>query len=199
MFVYAIQSLRSHVKNLVNIFPEDRRDRIIRYLREIDYDMRVFLKGQLSAIVIISVLSIISFSIIRLPFALLIGSLAGLLNAIPTIGPVITGAIAVLATLSGFAVGDYGLSGFFIHTLLAIGVLFGIQTLDNAFISTRIMSKVVEMHPLVVMFAVLLSASLAGIWGALLTIPGLVVIKGITNVRKQINTEQESNEQSSVK
>jgi predicted PurR-regulated permease PerM len=124
----------------------------------------------------------------------LVGLLAGLLNAIPTIGPVITGVIAVLATLSGLAAGNYSLGGFFIHAFLAIGVIFGVQTLDSAFVSTRIMSKVVEMHPLVVMFAVLLAASLAGIWGALLTIPGLVIIKGIINVRKQINTGQKSND-----
>jgi predicted PurR-regulated permease PerM len=192
VFVYALQSLKSHVKNLVNVFPENQRERITRYLREIEYDMRAFLKGQLSAMVIISIISIIGFSIIRLPFALLVGLLAGLLNAIPTIGPVITGVIAVLATLTGFAAGDYGLSGLFVHALLAVGVTFGVQTLDNAFISTRIMSKVVEMHPLVVMFAVLFAASLAGVWGALLTIPVLVIIKGIINVRKQINTGQKS-------
>jgi len=194
VFVYALQSLKSHVKNIINLFPENRRDRMTQYLREIDYDMRAFLKGQISVIIIISILSIIGFSIIRLPFALLVGLLAGLLNAIPTIGPVITGVIAVLATLSGLAAGNYSLGGFFIHAFLAIGVIFGVQTLDSAFVSTRIMSKVVEMHPLVVMFAVLLAASLAGIWGALLTIPGLVIIKGIINVRKQINTGQKSND-----
>jgi len=190
IFIYAIQSLKSHIKSMVNMFPENRRDRITRYLRVIDYDMRAFLKGQLSVIAIISLLSIIGFSLIRLPFALLVGLLAGLFNAIPTVGVILTGVIALLATLSGFAAGDYTLGGFFIHALLAIGVIFIIQTLDNAFISTRIMSKVVNMHPLVVMFAVLLCASIAGIWGALLTIPGLVIIKGIIKVRKEINAEQ---------
>jgi len=190
VFVYAIQSLKSHIKSIINMLPEDRRDRVTQYLREIDYDMKAFLKGQLSVIVIISILSIIGFSIIRLPFALLVGLLAGLFNAIPTIGVILTGVLAVLATLSGFAAGDYSLGGFFIHALLAIGVIFVVQTLDSAFVSTRIMSKVVEMHPLVVMFAVLLAASLAGIWGALLTIPGLVIIKGVINVRKKINAEQ---------
>jgi len=190
IFIYAIQSLKSHIKSMVNIFPEDQRDRITRYLRTIDYDMRAFLKGQLSVILIISLLSIIGFSIIRLPFALLVGLLAGLFNAIPTVGVILTGVIALLATLSGFAAGDYSLGGFFIHALLAIGVIFGVQTLDSAFISTRIMSKVVDMHPLVVMFAVLLCASIAGIWGALLTIPGLVIIKGVIKVRKEINAER---------
>jgi predicted PurR-regulated permease PerM len=190
IFIYAIQSLKSHIKGMVNIFPENRRDRITRYLKAIDYDMRAFLKGQLSVILIIGLLSIIGFSIIQLPFALLVGLLAGLFNAIPTVGVILTGVIALLATLSGFAAGNYTLGGFFIHALLAIGIIFIIQTLDNAFISTRIMSKVVNMHPLVVMFAVLLCASIAGIWGALLTIPGLVIIKGITKVRKEINAEQ---------
>jgi len=48
----------------------------------------------------------------------------------------------------------------------------------------------VEVHPLVVMFAVLLSASLIGIWGAVLAIPGVVVVKGIIKVSGEIRAEQ---------
>jgi predicted PurR-regulated permease PerM len=189
VFVYAIQSFRTHIEKIRDLFPELQRERITRYAREIDRDMRAFLKGQLTIIVIISLISIIAYSIIRVPFALLVGVLAGLCNAIPTVGPILGGGIAILAGLTGFAAGNVGFTGFLFQVLLIVGAVIGIQALDNSFISPRIMSKAVEVHPLVVMFAVLLAASLMGIWGAILTIPSVVIIKGIINVRKQINKE----------
>jgi predicted PurR-regulated permease PerM len=74
--------------------------------------------------------------------------------------------------------------------LLVIGIAFGIQMVDNSFISPRIMSQAINVHPLIVMFAVLLAAGLMGIWGAILTIPVVVIIKGIINVHnKQINSQ----------
>lgn len=192
VFVYAIQSFRSHIEKALGIFPEAQRERLVLYLREIDNDMRAFLKGQISVILIISILSAIVYSIIGVPFALLVGSLAGLFNAIPTVGPVIGGAIAVLATLTGFASGDYGFSRLLLQILLVLGGAFGIQIIDSAFISTRIMSKAIDVNPLIVMFAVLLAAALAGIWGAVLTIPAIVVIKGIINVQKRLKEEKQA-------
>jgi predicted PurR-regulated permease PerM len=190
VFVYAIQSFRSHIKKALGVFPEAQRERLVLYLREIDNDMRAFLRGQISVILIISTLSAIVYSIIGVPFALLVGTLAGLFNAIPTVGPVIGGAVAVLATLMGFAAGYYDLTRLLLQILLVLGAAFGIQIIDSAFVSTRIMSKAIDVNPLIVMFAVLLAAALAGIWGAVLTIPGIIVIKGIINVQKRLKEER---------
>jgi len=116
--------------------------------------------------------------------------MAGLCNAIPTVGPVIGGGIAVLASIMGFAAGNCGLGGLLLQVVLVIGVVFGIQLLDNSLISPKIMSRAVEVHPLIVMFAVLLAASLIGIWGAVLTIPGVVIVKGIIKVSGEIRSEK---------
>lgn len=190
VFVYAIQSFRSHIRKTLNIFPSEQREKIVLYLYEIDNDMRAFLKGQILVILIISVISVIVYSIIGVPFALSVGSLAGLFNAIPTVGPVIGGGVAVIATIIGFLTTDYGLTRFLIQILLVIGAAFGIQIIDNSLISPRIMSKAIDVNPLIIMFAVLLSATMAGIWGALLTIPAIIVIKGVINVQRQLKTEQ---------
>ncbi len=190
VFVYAIQSFRSQIKKTLGIFPSAQREKLSLYLHEIDNDMRAFLKGQILVILIISVISVIVYSIIGVPFALLVGFLAGLFNAIPTVGPVIGGGIAVLATFLGFATSDYGLVRSLIQILLVIGAAFGIQILDNSLISPRIMSKAIDVNPLIIMFAVLLSATLAGILGALLTIPAVIVVKGIINVQRQLKGEK---------
>jgi predicted PurR-regulated permease PerM len=56
------------------------------------------------------------------------------------------------------------------------------------------MSYAIEVHPLVVLFAVLLAASLIGVWGAVLAIPGIVVFKAVFKVSKQIRMEREAEE-----
>lgn len=189
IFIYCLQPFGSLMERIKDVFPEDQRRRIVQYAEEIDKNMRAFLKGQLAIIVIISVISIIAYSIIRVPFALLVGLLAGLCNAIPTIGPILGGGIAVLSSAVGFFAGNYGPMGFVFQLILVIGITFGIQLLDNSLISPRIMSGAVGVHPLVVIFAVLLSASLIGVWGAVLAIPGIVIVKSIIKVSAELRAE----------
>lgn len=190
VFIYTIQSFRLNLERIKNIFPENSRHRITRYAVEIDKNMRAFLKGEIAIIVIISTISVIAYSIIRVPFALLVGMLAGICNAIPVVGPITGGAIAVLACTAGFAAGNYGLNRFLLQIALAIGVAIGIQLLDGSFISPKIMSSAVKIHPLVIIFALLLSASVIGVWGALLAIPGVMVVKGVIKISSEIRAEQ---------
>lgn len=194
VFIYAVESFQSHMEKIKSLIPEGHRDAATRYAAEVDINMRAFLKGQLAVIVIVSIISAIVYSVIGVPFALFVGLLAGLCNAIPTIGPVLGGGIAVLATLVGFVAGEYGLSMFLLRLALVLGAVFGIQILDNSLISPKIMSSALDVHPLVVLFAVLLAASLIGPWGAILAIPGIVVCKAFIKVSGEMRTEREARE-----
>lgn len=186
VFVYSIQSLQSNAGKILNLFPENKRKIIIRYIREIDKGMRAFLKGQVVVIIIISIISVIVYSIMKVPFALLVGLLAGFCNAIPTVGPIIGGALAVFSSFLGFLAGDQSVTGFFIQVALIVVVAFAIQLIDNSFVSPKILSRALDVHPLIVMFAVLLSASLLGIWGAFLAIPGIIVFKCVIKVAGEL-------------
>ena len=194
VFIYAVQSFQSQVNRIKNLIPPGYRDTAVRYAAEIDVNMRAFLKGQLAVIVIVSIISAIVYSVIGVPFALLVGLLAGLCNAIPTIGPVLGGGIAILATTAGFVVDPYSLSLLLFRLALVVGAVFGIQILDNSLISPKIMSSALNIHPLVVLFAVLLSATLLGVWGAILAIPGVVVCKAFIKVSGDMKSEREVRE-----
>jgi len=191
IFIYAVGPFQSHMESIKNMIPESHRETTALYASEIDMNMRGFLRGQLTVIVILVVISTIVYSILRVPFAMMVGLLAGLCNAIPNIGPILGGAIAVLACLMGLVAGSIGLTGFMIQLALVIGAVVGIQLLDNSLISPRIMSHAVEVHPLVVIFAVLIAANLIGIWGAVLAIPGIVVLKAVIKVSGGIRAEEE--------
>ena len=185
VFVYASQGFDKYFRGFISLVPEKHQEITMAYLREIDRNMHQFLKGQFTVIVIISIISCIVYRIIGVPFALLVGILAGLCNAIPTFGPFIGGGFAYIAMLMGLAADEFSsTTGFLIRCIFVLGAILGIQTLDNSLISPKVMSNAVEVDPLLIMFAVIVGASILGFWGVLLAIPIIVVIKSIIAVSK---------------
>ena len=190
VFVYASQSFDNYFRSFIRLVPERYRETAKTYLREIDKNLQQFLKGQVAVIAIVSVVSCIAYSIIGVPFALVIGLLAGICNAIPTFGPFIGGGFAFIAMLMGLAAGDFGIIDFLVRSAFVLGAILGIQTLDNSLISPKIMSSAVDVDPLLIMFAVIVGAAVLGFWGVLLAIPIIVVIKSVIVVSQSVATDE---------
>ena len=185
VFVYASQGFNKYKRSFINLVPERHRDTALAYLREIDRNMHQFLKGQFTVILIITILSCIVYHLVGVPFALLVGILAGLCNAIPTFGPFIGGGFAFIAMLMGLAAGEFSVDlEFLIRCVFVLGAILGIQAIDNSLISPKVMSEAVDVDPLLIMFAVIVGASILGFWGVLLAIPIIVVIKSIITVSR---------------
>jgi predicted PurR-regulated permease PerM len=190
VFVYANQSFDNYFRSFISLLPESRRDTIKCYLREIDKNLQQFLRGQVTVIAIISAISCIAYSIIGVPFALVVGLLAGICNAIPTFGPFIGGGFALLAMLMGLAAGDFGVIDFLVRSAVVVGIALGVQTIDNSLVSPKIMSDAVDVDPLLIMFGVIVGATVLGFWGVLLAIPIIVVIKSVIAVSQTLATNQ---------
>ena len=182
VFVYANQSFDNYFRSFLTLVPDIHRDTAKAYMREIDTNLQEFLKGLVTVIAVVSIISAIAYSIIGVPFALVIGLLAGVCNAIPTFGPFIGGGFAYIAMLMGLAAGDFGIIDFLIRCAFVLGAILGIQAIDNSFISPQIMSDAVDVDPLLIMFAVMVGAAVLGFWGVLLAIPIIVVIKSVITV-----------------
>lgn len=191
VFVYAVKSFDSYMMRFCNLFPEDKRAVVMRYASEIDNNMKLFLRGQFAVIAIISAISTIVYGIIGVPFFLFIGILAGICNAIPTVGPVIGGILAFIAVLAGYASEPYAAKWFLIRGLLVLGAIFGIQAIDNSMISPRIMSKAVDVDPLLIMFGIFIGTVIFGFWGVLLAIPSIVIIKSFIKVSRELRQEEQ--------
>lgn len=198
VFVYASQGFDKYFHGFISLIPERHQETTRAYFREIDNNMHQFLKGQFTVIVIITIISCIVYRLIGVPFALLVGILAGICNAIPTFGPFIGGGFATIAMLMGLAAGEFSsTTSFAIRCLGVLGAILGIQAIDNSLISPKVMSHAVDVDPLLIMFSVIVGASILGFWGVLLAIPIIVVIKSIITVSKangngsEIDTTQE--------
>lgn len=189
VFVYASQSFDNYFHSFITLVPERYREIARSYLREIDRNLQQFLKGLVAVIAIVSVISCIAYSIIGVPFALVIGLLAGICNAIPTFGPFIGGGFAFIAMLMGLAAGDFGMIDFLVRSAFVLGAILGIQTLDNSIISPKVMSDAVDVDPLLIMFSVIVGAAVLGFWGVLLAIPIIVVVKSVIAVSQSVTTD----------
>lgn len=125
--------------------------------------------GELALMTVVGVASYIAFTIVGLKYALPLAVLAGLLEAIPSIGPTIA---AIPAILIGF--GQSPITGF-----AALASTFIVQQLENNLFVPYIMKKAVGLNPLITMLSVLIGLRVAGPLGALLAIPVYVFIESI--------------------
>jgi predicted PurR-regulated permease PerM len=127
-----------------------------------------FFRGQLLVALFVGVASSLALWMVGLPFWLLVGLVAGLFNLVPLIGPWIGGALAVVIAL---------LNGEPVMALWAAVALVVVQQLDNHLISPNVMSRTVNIHPVVVILALLLGATFSGILGMLIAVPLVAAVK----------------------
>ncbi|PJE57890.1 MAG: hypothetical protein COU81_03805 [Candidatus Portnoybacteria bacterium CG10_big_fil_rev_8_21_14_0_10_36_7] len=122
--------------------------------------------GQVVLGVVVGVLAFIGLSILHVKYALVLAILAGMLEIVPYIGPVISAVIAALFALLE-------------SPILAVWVLilfWVIQQAENYLLVPQIMKKAVGLNPLVVIVAIMVGGELAGFFGILLSVPLAAVL-----------------------
>jgi predicted PurR-regulated permease PerM len=127
-----------------------------------------FFRGQLVVALIVGILVSIGLLIIGLPFWLLIGMVAGFFNMIPLVGPYIGGIPALVIALTT----KEPITG-----LWVVLIMVTVQQIDNHFISPIVMHRVVKLHPVLVMLALLLGGTLGGFFGLLVAVPTAAILK----------------------
>jgi predicted PurR-regulated permease PerM len=149
-------------------------------LRDLDGALAAYIRAQLLACLLIGAICTVGFLLIGLPYALVLGLLAGLLEFIPLAGPLV---VAVVATV----VGGFHAMSQAIVVLIFLGVLRVAQ--DYVFYP-RLIGRGIHMHPLAVILAILSGAELAGVAGIFLAIPTVAVLSVI--VRHWLEIRRES-------
>lgn len=147
--------------------PNRFRSQSMSLAREIDISLGGYIRGQLLVCLLVGVFSAIFFWIIGLNYPLLLGTIIGLTNVIPYFGPIIgaipAGIIALTMSMKTF-----------IWVIVIIGVL---QFVEGNIISPIIFGKSLKMHPLYIIFALLIGGELGGIIGLIIAVPILAILK----------------------
>ena len=158
------EQIRQHVLDLV----PDGSHRVI--LDEIMADVHLLLAHYMRALVVLAVAAFtaysIFFSVAHLPYGILLGAMAGMLEFIPMIGPLTAAVlITIVAAVSGGPV---------VAILIFLGVY---RVIQDYIISPHLMGQGVELHPLLVLFGVFAGAEIAGIAGTFLSVPALAMAR----------------------
>jgi predicted PurR-regulated permease PerM len=165
--IYALASPTPLVQGLLVLFPREQRTRVIEVVHDITLQMRAWALGTGIGMILIFLLTWVVLAALGLKSAFLIGVIAGALEIVPVLGPFIAGSLAVLAALGQ-------------DPSIAIWVFIafvGIQQVEGHVIIPLVMSGQLQLHPISVIFAVLVMGGLFGIIGIFLASPVAAVTK----------------------
>ena len=165
---YLLLDLPKVRSKVISLVPERHRVEVVFVARELGLAVGGFLRGQLLVALIVGVMTSVGFWAVGLPFWLLIGMIAGLLNIIPFIGPWVGGTLGVLVALATRDLQTAAWAG-----LVALIV----QQIDNHFVSPTVLRATVRIHPAMIILGLVLGASLGGFWGVVLAVPVMASVK----------------------
>lgn len=147
---------------IVGLFAPASQDHASQVFTEIGQAFGGYIRGTLIGMVIIGTLAGLGLGLIGVPYALLLGILAGLTELLPYLGPWISGSVAFLVALIAVDPGK---------ALQVILVFFIVFEIEGNVVQPLVMSRAVKVNPLVVIVSVLIGIDLLGIIGAILAVP----------------------------
>lgn len=148
-------------------FPRRYHSAVIELFRKLDLSVGGYIRGQLLVAVIVGFAVWLGMALLGIPFALGIGFLAGVFNVVPYLGPVIAFVPAALLALT------LGWS----YIIATAAIFLAVNFLDSNIISPFIFSLTVKLHPVTVLTAIIVGASLFGLFGAVIAVPTVAFLK----------------------
>jgi predicted PurR-regulated permease PerM len=150
----------------LSFFPSKSRDRLDRTLQRARLRMDKWLLGQGSLMLILGVSSTLVFVIFKVRYAYALGVVMGVLNIIPVLG----GAIGITLALLSAAIDSWS-------SVLAVAVFYAIYLwIENSYLIPRIMQNRLNLPGLAVLVSLLIGSALAGILGAMVSVPTAVLV-----------------------
>jgi predicted PurR-regulated permease PerM len=166
---YILYDQAKVMRGAFGLVPWRLRADTLNLLRIVDDILSAYLRGQLLLCLFIGVVVTVGLSLLGVRFPAVLGLIAGILEILPFIGPIMGAVPAVIvATIQSPLLG--------LWTLL---LFIGIQQLENILLVPRISGKAVQLHPAVIMVVLVLGNQVAGFWGLLLAVPVTAIVRDV--------------------
>jgi len=164
---YILKDLDAFERAIINYVPRSRRQGLIRLFKDIDEALGNYIRGQFIVCAIVGLLAYTGYWLIGLPYPLLLATFVAVTNVIPYLGPFIGAAPALLvaSTVSLKMV----LFTVLVNTLC--------QIIEGNVISPQVVGRSLHMHPLTIIFALLVGGEIAGLIGMILAVPAFAAAK----------------------
>lgn len=188
---FLLKDASAFERNLIALLPNERLQKRAHWLLlDVSRTLAAYIRAQITACVVVGAVMMLGLSLIGAPYPIVLGAIAGLLEFIPLIGPLISACVI------------FGLSlTISFKTALIVALFLAIlRFAQDYYIYPRIVGRGIKMHPVIVILAILAGAEIGGLIGVFLSIPvvGLVIVfynhylayRGIQNLRVVVPGEQ---------
>ncbi len=161
------------------VIPEKHKHLVLNIIDKVQEKIARWFLGQVVLCSIIGSLVFIGLSILGVPYALLLAIIAGTLELIPFVGPILSLIpAAFIAFLHSPLLGAFTIILYFI-----------VQQFENYIIVPQVMKKAVGANPLVIIIGIMIGAELAGVLGIILAIPTIIIITILVEEVTKIKNE----------
>lgn len=144
-----------------SITPATYQPYVIQLMRRLKQKLGSWLRGQLLLMLIIGVMTYVGLSLLGAKYAMVLALWAGITEIVPYVGPIIGAIPAIFLALSVSP----------LQALLIAALYVVVQQLENNIIVPMVMRRTVGLNPIITIIAIAIGAKLAGVMGAVLSIP----------------------------
>ncbi|MBI5620498.1 AI-2E family transporter [Candidatus Gottesmanbacteria bacterium] len=152
---------------LIGIMGEDAGERVMKALEEIESRLGSWVNGELFLMALVGASVYFGLIMLRVEFALPLAIIAGVLEIVPMIGPIVSAVPAVLVALT--------VSPFL--ALSVVALYFIVQQVENNIFVPMVLKKSVGLSPVITIFSLMVGGRLAGVVGAILAVPVVLVLQ----------------------
>lgn len=159
----------------LHLVPNDYKIEIEILLRRINSILGGYLRGQIFLVFFVSVVLFIFLTILGVKFSLILAVFSGFAEIVPIIGPIVAVTVAALVGFLG-GTASFGLSS--IQLAVAIIIIYTVvRQVQDYFVTPYVMGKVTQLHPLIILFAVIAGGHTGGVIGLILAVPIAGVVR----------------------
>ncbi len=172
-----------------SLIPNRARERVLPLVTRMDSTVSSFMRGRFTVAALVGVIYAVGWTIVGVPYGLVLGLVVGACSIVPYLAAAGLPVAWLLLTLSLMA--DPGQGGWYVTKLpdggttitwwlvlvLPLAVNFIAQILEDYVLNPLIQGKATDLHPVLIMLAVLAGGSLAGLYGMLLAVPVAACLK----------------------
>ena len=166
---YLLKDMKAIQKGILLLIPRGQRKEFAKVIAEIDTALGNYIVGQLTVGFAVGTMAYIGYWILDMPYAIILAIIIMVTNIIPYFGPFIGAIPSILVALT------ISLK----LTLLVIVINLVIQILEGNVLSPLIMGKRLHLHPILIIFALLIGGEIAGLVGLIFAVPVVAVIRVI--------------------
>lgn len=166
---YLLKDMKDIQRSMLLIIPQKYRKQTLHIIRDIDESLGKYIHGQMVVALIVGGMAYLGYWWIHMPYPFVLASFVCITNVIPYIGPLFgaTPALIVALTISTKTV------------LFVVLINLVVQVVEGNILSPNIVGKSLHLHPLSIIFALLVGETLGGIIGMIVAVPILAICKVI--------------------